>query len=655
MTKNENLIRNSLIAGAEISLNDFSFLDLKILWDSEFCYAPLSGRYLTWVISSELYSQKDDLVCYLLERCKDPGAFATLALMLSQGHLSNSHFNDLYISKLLQIINDVERYHGLRGQALLVCAMISIENTSSFRQLRSHFFSEFLSDDGRYLKYLAAAMGMLASHITIHEVEEHLTLLKNIPEASEEASFQLGVYYLAKGLESSESTGAINCFERAKNELSISARQGDGRPDAKILFYSVKLLLNFHEGVLTSQKNQLDEFSDLVFEYSALLIDGHNNLPLMGNRANEAFQWMVFTSKLSLLEESLNEEIWLEAIKVIEEQLFFIYSAQRSLFKNSNRNGIATVVQPIISARIQESRFQILATKKYLEDIDVLDRGEDWRFFYEELSQQLNSSIHRNIVDMEHSNFSKVIPENIAVDKTYDIEWLNNTFKESALIFREQSTSPAVAILHERLVNFLSRCNENDDIHSHKNSQILFMHLVEQVINFLVARIHTPSSKVSGVRYLHADFNEPVKEAHLQDDLYSFLQNSPFSENIMYEPQKIAGGRADIFVNYQGVKTVIELKKIDTKMTDDEVLERYVPQAATYQVADTNFCFLGVLDNYESEGVQVDLRESFSCHHWSPVDRKTRYSIILFRVQAKRKSPSTLSKRPKSIILGEYT
>ena len=83
-------------------------------------------------------------------------------------------------------------------------------------------------------------------------------------------------------------------------------------------------------------------------------------------------------------------------------------------------------------------------------------------------------------------------------------------------------------------------------------------------------------------------------------------------------------------------------------MTDEEILNKYSPQASTYQVADTNFCFLGVLDNYDNEGLQVDLRDSLSCHHWTPKNGITRYSVIIFRVQGKRRPPSSLSKKPKS-------
>ena len=121
-----------------------------------------------------------------------------------------------------------------------------------------------------------------------------------------------------------------------------------------------------------------------------------------------------------------------------------------------------------------------------------------------------------------------------------------------------------------------------------------------------------------------------------------------FSTNITYEPRKHAGGRSDIKITYINVNTVIELKKNDAKMTDKEILCKYAPQASTYQVADANFCFLGVLDNYDNHGVQVDLRDSLSCHHWTPKNGVTRYSVIIFRVQGKRRPPSDLSKKPKS-------
>ncbi|MCI5221554.1 MAG: hypothetical protein D3924_02435 [Candidatus Electrothrix sp. AR4] len=534
----------------------------------------------------------------------------------------------------------------------MVYTLIAIENSSALRQLRGYFFNFEVNDDGRYLRYLAAAIGMLASHVNMEEVADHLVLLKNVQEASDEASLQLGYYYLAKGLDSDQHTEAINGFELARDEFQVSTSLGEGRLDAQLLSNCIELLLHFYHGKLSNVKELYQQFLNTASEYSALLGDQKKTDNLIGSRVEVTYRWMLFASRLSLLQKSFDDEVWLEASIVIEEQLFFIYSAQRSLFKHNNSGGIASIVQPIISGHLQENRFQLMATLKWLESRAEKDRDEKWEFHYIELKQKLEASIRRSSHEAAGAT-STLVAGTLTEDtkkNEFGDEWLTQKFSDAIEAFRCQQPAPAVAVLKQRLLSFLKSCNEEDDLIQHEDARNLFLFLVDRIFSFLIARKHVPKSKVNSLGYLLADFKDKVKEEHLQDDLHDFLRTGVFSTSITYEPQKHAGGRVDILVNYINVKTVIELKKIDKQMTDKRILDKYGPQATTYQVADTNFCFLGVLDNFVTGGEQLDLRESFSCHHWVPNTGTTRYSVMIFRVQGKRRSPSDLSKRPKQTI-----
>ncbi len=640
-------IQEYLLGGDELLASSFTSSKLLDLWVDEFSSPPLSGRFIAWLMyETEVDS---DLITTLLTSCSDPGAFSTLANMLSIGDLSISDFNDKYISILLGIVDDRDRFHGLRGQVLLLLSIIALESSAVLRLVRAYFFNIDTNDDGRYLGYVAAAVGLISSHVKMEEAEEHLKLLVDVDEVAEEANLQLGFLYVNKGLVSSNRTGVLFFFEEACEKFRISVSLGGGRSDAQLLYQCLTILLKFHNGIKLQLKEDLKEFREALFEYSALLLHNENVDRLTGSRAEEYYRWMLFSTRLSMLCKNLEENTWLEAARVIEEQLFFIYCAQRSIFRRSNNDGVSIIVRPVINEKIQENSFYISAIKSWLENFQSEDKNGDWQELYRRVSERLEVEVFRNPNNTSNISSNSVIEIKDELTRfSKGEDWLNKKFSECRLAFETQLPSPAVCALKEKLLRFLQSCLESDDILNHEDARNLFFNLFDRVLTFLRARIQMPSSKVSTTRYLLSDFEGVVKEENLQDDLFEFLQTGIYSTNINYEPSKHAGGRSDIKVTYINVNTVIELKKIDTKMTDEDILGKYGPQASTYQVADANFCFLGVLDNYDNGGLQVDLRDSLSCHHWTPKNGVTRYSVILFRVQGKRRPPSDLSKMKRT-------
>lgn len=640
-------IKESLLGINVLPASNFSYPKLLELWQSEFSKPPLSGRFIAWLMHDKEIIFENDFAITLIASCSDPGAFSTLANMLSNGNLSVSSFSDDCISALLEIVSDRDRFHGLRGQALLLLSLISVDSPHALRSIRAYFFKLDIEDDSRYLNYLAAAVGLLSSHVKMGEAEEHLNLLSCVDGAAEEANLQLGFLYLTNGLDSSNRADVLSYFKKSREKFKKSVSFGSARLDAQLLCQCLTILLKFHNGLKSDLTDELKKFNEALFEYSALLLHSEDKNRLTGSRVEESYRWMLFSTRLSMLYSNFEQQTWLEAARVIEEELFFIYCAQRSIFGRNEDGGVSAIVKPIIHGRIQENNFHLSAVKVWLENFE--DQNNDWNELYTNVHEWLETDVFRNPNSRNTVSASSIIDIQEELTRfSNGKDWLDQQLLESKRAFEAQLPSPAISVLKEKLSTFLQSCLESDDIIYHRDAKNLFYHLFDKVLTFLKARISMPSSKVNTTRYLLNDFDEVVKEEHLQDDLYDFLQTGIVSTNITYEPRKHTGGRSDIKITYINVNTVIELKKIDVKMTDEEILNKYAPQASTYQVADANFCFLGVLDNYDNGGLQVDLRDSLSCHHWTPKNGITRYSVIIFRVQGKRRSPSSLSKKLKS-------
>lgn len=635
-------IKKSLFGENRLCPSDFTRSKLVGFWKNELSGPPLSGRFIAWLIRDKEIDFEGDFSKVLIESCLDPGAFATLANMSSSGELPASSFGINSISALLDVVRDSEKFYGLRGQAILLFCVISIDSPAAFRSLRSYLFSINAEDDSRFLNYVAAAVGLLSSHIELAEAEVHLQLLFNLPEVKEEASIQLGFLYLSNALSSSDRIEALSYFGQAHEKFEISPTSESVRVDAKLLYQCLTILLKFQSGVKSDVAKDIKVLNEAAFDYSSLLIKDEYADRITGSRSEESYRWMLFSTRMSMLYSSLEESTWLEAARVIEEQLLFIYYAQRTIFGRDDSRGISAVVKPVIHKKIQENSFHLSAVKAWLEKNN--NRNEDWDELYDIVNVKLESQVFRN------PRMESVAPVKVEIQEelskfTSGKEWIDTQFYESKLAFETQLPSPAIVALREKLGTFLQSCMEVDDILTHKDAKHLFFYLFDRVIAFLKVRISMPSHKNSTTRYLQYDYEGEVKEENLQDDLFEFLQSGTTQTNLSYEPRKHSGGRADIKITYINVNTVIELKKIDKKMTDEEILFSYGPQASTYQVADANFCFLGVLDNYDNNGIQTDLRDCLSCHHWTPKNGVTRYSVIVFRIQGKRRHPSDLSNK----------
>ena len=648
MVEKNKIFEKSLIDNIDINPNSYSLEELKGLWNECFSSSFLSGKFILWLINTENYKNKDLLLIYLLNTSVDPGAFVTLSKALISGRINASEFNENFVCTLINIINDNEKFYGVRGYALLFCVLISIDNKFALRKIRSFFFSIDLYDDGRFLRYIAASIGILSSHIQMDEAIEHIELLTKIPEASEEACLQLGYLHLANGLSGDNRVKALASFKSAQQEFSKSALLGEGRIESKLLAQCLEILNQFHSCDSNKIKNAYKSIDNMAFEYSALLVDHSTSEELIGCRADVAYNWITFSNKLLSLEVSFDEEIWLDAAKVIEEQLFFIFSAQKSIFKRTSNNGISTIVRPIISDKLQRYRFQQESVRKWLLRFNDNEKDNSWNCLYDVVKNNLKSSIYRELsnntedLPLRNQYFSKATNQK---NNIFDESWVKRKINESNQIFNEQLSNPAVTVLREKICNHFLTLDNNSDLISHKDAETLFFILVDKIIPFIILRINSPVDKLLEIKYLYANYDGKVVEAHLQDDFYNFIHSSMNVPDINYEPSKHSAGRSDIKVSFKNVNTVIEFKKIDYKMSDNEIIESFSPQAFSYQTSNSNFCFLGILDNFDSKGEQINLRDCFSCHVKEPLVGETKYTVILFRIQAQRKTPSELSKR----------
>lgn len=132
-------------------------------------------------------------------------------------------------------------------------------------------------------------------------------------------------------------------------------------------------------------------------------------------------------------------------------------------------------------------------------------------------------------------------------------------------------------------------------------------------------------------------------EADLQNEIYDFVKYAYPVGSAGYEPQKVAGGRADISLSLFGETLYIECKKEPADATRQALQDSYAAQAGSYSAADHPLGVVAVLDLTAPQTTAPPVfAEDLWVHRQSaPEGAKT---LLFLRVAGRRVTPSELSK-----------
>ncbi|WP_156875475.1 hypothetical protein [Phaeobacter inhibens] len=649
----ETRVVEAILNDGFISPKDVGEDKIRELWNDRFQYAPLSGAFLLWLIDAPVFDEQATIVSELLSNSSDPGVFASLsnAMSVSKNYCAAVLSKIPQFSKsLIDIFSDRERTPSVRGCAFRLHAILALTDNSSFRQVRSKLFEMDDNECGDFIRRITPIVGALPLHAEMLEARSHLEKFLDWDEATAEAKFQLGLLTLREGLEDRTAIGALKSFNDSKKLFDECLEGDSSKIEAELFSLGINFLLRCHEEGSFPGSDDLENLRELAFRYSAFVGDQNQPMRSFGSSHVEALQWTTFSAKLCLLGQSLTEDIWLEAARVIEEELFFLLCASKTVFSRNESGVIETLITPSILDNLQNSNFQLSATKKWLETSPCEEHDEYWSELYQEISDRLRCGVTRNPLTVSVQALGTDTEQDSESAKTqWTTESVHNRMTEARNSFLSRARSPSIMQVHEKIATYLNSCSDEDDIKKFPHARDTFLYLSNALIEFVDSRLNSPKNSHCSEKYLMKDFSASAKEEHFQEDLYGFLR-AMGGTNLTYEPQEIGGGRADIGVISENIQTVVELKKNDLSNDPIKLTEQYAHQACSYQVTQTNFCFLGVLDLSDVGGEVRDLRDCIEIVRVTPNGGQTSYTTLLFSVQGGRLTPSELSKRSKKYL-----
>jgi len=584
----------------------------------------------------------------IVRKTSDPAVMIEIVRTLSRDGSEPEEFARALHAVFLERSEDRNAFWAVRAHALLGALFLSQQNRSLQRRLQSHLIDIDVQDDGDYLCHVAKVSGILLAHVDDDAVRERLEALLDVPEAEDEASLALGLLSLSKALGTPAREPALQGFRDAHTFLRRAVASSEERTDASLYLTCLDILLKFQDG------EESGRLTDMVaglrrqaFEYAGFLLPSDRPVDTsswIGLASIEGLHWSQLGTRLACLDTNLLKQAWLDAARVIEEELVQIFSASRAILRRSREGGLEAVVQPRIVASLQRERAQLAALDQWLAENPENVASSVAATMRSKVSSALEASLLRNPTEAAGSSVTpaaSIIAEG-GLDEVAAAE-ARALLSEVILSFEIDRSDPFVL---ETWLRLRKEMMSNVDFAKNACARRLFELVLYHTIQFVSTREEMSRTATDGIEYLfNLSTEAPPVEADLQKDYFRHLKATPLGSLCRREEEGVGHGRADIRFSQNGIMTVAELKRTFEDMTLAELVQAYGLQATAYQRTNVTFCVLMVLDLIDRGGGSGHLRELAGIERKIPDGGTTEYRVAVFRVQGRKRSPSDIRSR----------
>ncbi|ROL83993.1 hypothetical protein [Pseudomonas chlororaphis] len=624
-----------------VELNELSELDLREI-SAALADTPESAAFFYALVDAGTLGARTVATDLIRQAC-DPGVLIEIVRRSTSLASGDEKFVRDLQRAFLDHTGRQELYPGTRAQSLLGALYLSQGRPALLRKLQAHLLEVEHSDDANYLRHVAKVNGLILAHVPDNDLLVVLRDLVNVPEVEDEASFALGLLALSDGLDARDHEAAVEAFHRARDFMAQALAMSEERQDAELYYRCICVLLDFQTGSLHEHlSTMLAEVRENAFGYSATLMPSDRPVDRsswIGAASIEALRWAELGTRLAALDMSLLKSAWLHAARVIEEELLRVYQASMSIFRRDQAGGIEELVRPRIVGTIQANTFQLAVLDQWLSENKGSLSATAAGAMRDEINVAMEASLHRNSHDAAAASTTAAAIINKVDIPSATAQSAGAALEAAMAALQLQRIEPIATQVFEQLHNELV---SNQDYQGH--SQEFFIQILYHTLSFVASRESLTHTAVPGIDYLfNRSVDQPPLEADLHKDYFGFLQATPLRELAQREVNDVANGRVDVHFARNGIKTVAELKKTDDDAPLDVLVEKFGLQATAYQRINVTFCILMVLDLVDRGGGSDHLRNLVGVYKRAPDSGKMAYSVVVFRVQGRRKSPSRLN------------
>lgn len=553
---------------------------------------------------------------------------------------------------------DRQAHWGLRSQALLGALQLSQSDPSRMFGLLAFLVRLTVDDHADFLKHAAKIVGLVQAHRPEPELEAILTRIAESGRARDEAAMELGLIALRRGLEQRERTAAIAAFTKARDWFNEAVAAVEGRPDAELYRRSVAMLIEFQQGRRSAPGgDEVAAIREAAFEYAAFAAPADRRLDgsWLVDRVNEAMGWFTLGISLARLEESFDDDVWLEAATVIERQLLVCYSASRSTLRMGADGGLEEIIRPAIVDALQREQTKLQMLERWIERNALSDMILDARALQQSVIGAWEASVLRNPTKAAIPAGVAAVLDSRFVTAAGQASALREIAADMATIFLA-TIPPVVAKQFQTMRNTLSsnpdyaaNAAQSPEYAANADAGRLFDVILLRTLAFQyeVENIE-PGARPWSDYLFNVSEGEPPDEADLHEDYLATMRAATAGGGIRAEGRGIGHGRADVVFDLGLISIVAEIKKTHENRTLQQLLDEHGLQAISYQRTNVRLALLVVLDLFDRGGTGDHFEASSAVLEKVPSFTTTPYSVAVFRIQGRKRTPSKVRARLSS-------
>lgn len=211
-------------------------------------------------------------------------------------------------------------------------------------------------DDPIYVAHAARIAGVLSAKTRNPALGQFLRLMSDAGGASDQVYLELGLLSLQEAIEAEDTNRVLHHLHIARDQFARAAAIRESRYDARVYETAIQLLLGFHDRVVPPDFDEsLRSLKENAFAYVEYSMASRRD-PILGSIVTQVTALVSLVVKLPCLIEHVQEDVWLDAIQVIEQHLLFAYQANRSVFAAAPGKGIDCVIRPLLEPKVFGNR-----------------------------------------------------------------------------------------------------------------------------------------------------------------------------------------------------------------------------------------------------------------------------------------------------------
>lgn len=502
------------------------------------------------------------------------------------------------------------------------------------------------TEDLIFLAHASKIIGISYSYWHEKDLVDTLQKIAEVDEVEYEASFELGMSYLANALDEPNHIEAKAFLSNSFTWFKKAEASSETTPEASLYADSIELLIAFNE---SKGIQELDAIRKHIHQCSFEIQAWHTTSSApqwLGIRQFQTACWNDLACTLDSLSKRLSEASWWEPAVVIEQQVLTVYNAGRVILKRDKDGFLESLIRPRIKNSIASREGQAYLVKQWLLHNQDHEQSLEARTLLagiEEIMLQDPGPRGRPL-----DAAAVWAPVAAALQKAQCSEETQKKIGDliaNAFVYSlDNLTESEISIYN----NCLDSVESHEDYKNNQRCARLFGTVLLWTVRFLRNRLEVMQQDDPSVCYLfeQEDGNIP-KESDLQNDYYRWLCTQSASGEL--EATNIGGGRADVVLKETGERIVIEIKREEVDSSFEALASAYASQATDYQNTSIRLGFLLVLDltTPNSEGTP-HIR---SLVHTQDIQRNREdfiRKIVIIKVPGRRRRPSDLTKLAKA-------